>query len=166
MYKLLIADDEQWIRQGLKEVIDWESCDIGTVLEADNGERALDIIRQTEPDVVITDICMPGIDGISLSSILKQEYPGIKAIIISGYKDFNYAREAIFLSVCDYILKLKWKSPKEIESHRQVLIERLEQNLGKAGKYAVLRGMPLLYTAVWVCRKISTLNNFISLCLK
>ncbi|MBZ4646881.1 MAG: two-component system, response regulator YesN [Petroclostridium sp.] len=105
MYKLLIVDDEQWIRQGLREVIDWEMYGISEVWEAEDGGCALDIIRKNQPDIVITDIRIPDVNGLELSTILKQEYPQIKVIFISGYQDFNYAREAISLGVYNYILK-------------------------------------------------------------
>lgn len=105
MYKLLIADDEHWIRMGLKDAIDWKSCGVSEVWEAEDGGDALEKIQQVEPDVVIADIRMPDIDGLELCSILKEKYPKIKVIIISGYKDFEYARKAIVLGVYNYILK-------------------------------------------------------------
>ena len=105
MYKLLIADDEQWIRQGLCEVIDWKAYSISQVWEAEDGGNALDIVRKILPDIIITDIRMPDISGLEFSNIVKQEYPQIKIILISGYQDFNYAKEAITLGVYNYILK-------------------------------------------------------------
>ena len=105
MYKLLIADDEQWIRQGLCEVIDWKAYSISQVWEAEDGGNALDIVRKILPDIIITDIRMPDISGLEFSNIVKQEYPQMKIILISGYQDFNYAKEAITLGVYNYILK-------------------------------------------------------------
>lgn len=105
MFKLLLADDEKWIRQGLMEIIDWKSCGIGELREAADGGEALAEIREFHPDIVITDVRMPDIDGLELCARLKEEFPEIKVIIISGYQDFNYARKALSLGVFDYILK-------------------------------------------------------------
>ena len=105
MYKLLIVDDEHWIRKGLREFIDWKSIGVEEVCDAGDGGDALDKIQQMEPDIVIADIRMPDINGLELCEILKERFPKIKVIIISGYKDFEYARKAIVLGVYDYILK-------------------------------------------------------------
>ena len=99
MYKLLLADDEKWIRQGLLEIIDWKACGIDEVWEAEDGGEAQAKIRVVKPDLVITDIRMPDIDGLELCTWLKEEFPETKAIIISGYQDFNYARQAISLGI-------------------------------------------------------------------
>lgn len=105
MYRLLIVDDEKWIRQGIRETIDWKSMGIGEVREAEDGGEALAEIERREPDVVITDIRMPDLDGLELIRLIKEKYPRIKVLIISGYQDFNYAREAVSLGACAYILK-------------------------------------------------------------
>ena len=105
MYKLLLADDEKWIRQGLLEIIDWKACGIDEVWEAEDGGEAQAKIRVVKPDLVITDIRMPDLDGLELCTWLKEEFPETKAIIISGYQDFNYARQAVSLGVFDYIVK-------------------------------------------------------------
>lgn len=105
MYKLLLADDEPWIRQGLREIIDWKACGIDEVWEAEDGGEALAKIPLCKPDIVIADVRMPDIDGLELCARLKAEYPEIKVIIISGYQEFEYARQAVSLGVFDYIVK-------------------------------------------------------------
>ncbi len=105
MYKLLIADDEKWIRQGLLEAIDWKAFGIDEVWEAEDGGEALQKIQRFHPDIVITDVRMPDIDGLDLTARIKENSPQSKVIIISGYQDFDYARKAVSLGVSDYIVK-------------------------------------------------------------
>ncbi|NSW90033.1 MAG: response regulator transcription factor [Firmicutes bacterium] len=104
-YKVLIVDDEYLIRQGLSEGIPWSEIGFEVSGTAANGREALAHIRETVPNVIITDVKMPVIDGIELSRIVKQEYPDIKTIILSGYGEFEYAQKAIEYNVCSYILK-------------------------------------------------------------
>lgn len=103
--KVIIVDDEEWIRLGLKIQVDWNSLGIEIIGEAQNGTTAIEIIEDKMPDIVITDIRMPKMDGIALMEYINKRYPSIIIIIISGYSDFEYARKAISFSVFDYILK-------------------------------------------------------------
>ena len=105
MYKLIIADDEEEVRKGIINKIDWSSIGFQVVGEAGNGREALDIAEKTLPDVVITDIKMPFLDGLALSKELIQRYPTIKIVVLTGFDEFEYAKEAIKLKVVDYILK-------------------------------------------------------------
>jgi len=105
LYKLLIVEDEEIIREGLKEQIQWEKVGFEVIGEAVNGKVALDIIINSHPDVVFTDIRMPVINGIELMSRLKSDYPYIKIIILSGYSEFEYARKGIECGAYAYILK-------------------------------------------------------------
>lgn len=105
MYSLMIVDDEKWIRRGLVEAIDWASLGISTVREAENGEQALMMAQKAPPDLVITDIRMSGMGGLLLCDQLGALYPDIRMILISGYRDFSYAQQAIRLGVSDYLLK-------------------------------------------------------------
>lgn len=105
MYKLMIADDNPHILKELTESTDWENFDfhlVGTFL---NGEDLLEAAKQDIPDLVITDISMPIMDGIQLSTHLYQLKPKMKIIFISSYSDFDYARTALKLNIFDYILK-------------------------------------------------------------
>lgn len=105
MYKLLIVEDEAEVRNGIRNNIDWRSMGFKVIAEAGNGREALDIIENSKPDVVITDITMPIMDGLELSCILKKEYPTIRTIILTGYDDFKFAQRAIKYGVSDYLLK-------------------------------------------------------------
>lgn len=105
MYKLLIVEDEAEVRNGIRNNIDWGIMGFEVIAEAGNGREALDIIENSKPDVVITDITMPIMDGLELSYILKEEYPTIRTIILTGYDDFKFAQRAIKYGVSDYLLK-------------------------------------------------------------
>lgn len=139
--KLLIVDDEVQIRNGLKDTIDWHSIGINSVLTARNGIEALQIFNNETPDIVLTDIRMPGMDGLELSVQIKTVLPDTKIYLISGYSDFNYAKQAISIGVEDYFVKpvdinvlmskiqssvndiKKSKSRKSIHSHNSVSIK-------------------------------------------
>jgi len=104
-YNLLIVDDSIWIREGLTQTINWDSFGVNIVGAAEDGYEALKIIACNKVDIVISDIRMDYFDGLTLSRKIKEKYPSIQVIIISGYDDFEYAREALRYGVSDYILK-------------------------------------------------------------
>ena len=103
--KVFLVEDETVIREGLRDRIPWDQFGYRFVGEAADGEMALPLIRKTKPDVLITDIKMPFMDGLSLSKIVSKEFPRMKIIIISGYDDFAYAVEMLRNGVLEYILK-------------------------------------------------------------
>lgn len=105
MLKVFLVEDEALIREGLRDKIPWEQYGFRMVGDAADGEIALPLIRKTRPDLLITDIKMPFMDGLSLCRIVREEFPSMKIIIISGYDDFEYAREAIHVGVDQYLLK-------------------------------------------------------------
>lgn len=105
MLKVFLVEDEIIIREGIKKNIDWASEGLELVGDAGNGEDALALIRQKKPDILITDIKIPKMNGLELSKIVKKELPRIKIIIISGYDEFDYAKEAISIGVAEYMLK-------------------------------------------------------------
>ena len=88
MLRVFLVEDESVIREGLRDKIPWEQYGFQFVGEAADGEMALPLIRKLKPDVLITDIKMPFMDGISLSAIVKEEFPRTRVIINSGYDDF------------------------------------------------------------------------------
>ncbi|WP_127836316.1 response regulator [Clostridium prolinivorans] len=104
-YKLLIVDDEVEVRKGIIEKIDWNFIGFEIVGEAENGKEALEVFEKTLPDVLITDINMPFMNGLELSSIIREKYPTTKIILITGYDEFEYAHKAIKLNVLEYILR-------------------------------------------------------------
>ncbi|MBR6959215.1 MAG: response regulator, partial [Clostridiales bacterium] len=103
--KVFICEDESIVREGLRDMIPWEKYGFEFVGDAPDGEMALPMIRELKPDVLITDITMPFMDGLALSKVVISELPDIKIVIISGYSDFEYARQAIELGVEQYLLK-------------------------------------------------------------
>ena len=105
MYKLTIVDDEEEVRRGILQKIDWNKFGFEVSGEAENGREALDLIEENIPDVVITDITMPLMNGLELAAILRDRYPTVKTVILTGFDDFKYAQQAIKYGVADYILK-------------------------------------------------------------
>ena len=104
-YRVLLADDEEEIRTGISRKIDWASLGFCLVGEAGNGAEALELAEQLQPDVVLTDIKMPFMDGLELCRRLRQSLPGAKLVVFSGFDDFEYARQAVGMGVSEYILK-------------------------------------------------------------
>lgn len=105
MYKLMIADDEPLIRRGIKQLIDLSSLQIGEIYEASTGEEALKVFEEHRPEIVLMDINMPKIDGLSVAKKIKSIDSDTKIAIITGYNYFDYAQTAIKIGVEDYILK-------------------------------------------------------------
>ncbi len=105
MLKIFLVEDEIVVRQGIKNKVNWREHDLEFAGEASDGELAYPMIRNLKPDILITDIKMPFMDGLALSRLVKQEMPWIKIVILSGYDEFQYAKEAISIGVTDYLLK-------------------------------------------------------------
>lgn len=103
--KILIADDEPLVRIGVKSSIDWEANGFELIAEASNGEQALRLVDELLPEIVITDIKMPVMDGIELIREIKQKYPHILCLVLSCHDDYEYVREAMKLGAEDYFLK-------------------------------------------------------------
>ncbi|MCI9296494.1 MAG: response regulator [Lachnospiraceae bacterium] len=122
MLKVFLVEDESIVREGLKNNIPWQEYGYQFMGEASDGEMALPMIRKVRPDVLITDIKMPFMDGLALSQIVTQEIPDIKIIIISGYDEFEYAQRAIRVGVEQYLLK-----PVTRGALRKVLLEIREK---------------------------------------
>ncbi|SFM02801.1 two-component system, response regulator YesN [Paenibacillus sp. 1_12] len=105
MYRVMIVDDEPEIRLGLKLKADWDSLGLAVVAEASNGIEALERLAAEAIDLVITDMNMPVMNGISFLESSHEQYPGLKIIVITGYEDFHYARAAVRNQARDYLLK-------------------------------------------------------------
>jgi two-component system response regulator YesN len=105
MYTVLLADDEKSILDALCDTIAWQQFGVDQVLRASDGRQALSIIRQQKVDLLITDILMPQMDGLTLIRILRREFPRLHCILLSGHGEFQYAKEAIRLNVENYLLK-------------------------------------------------------------
>ncbi|SKC66184.1 response regulator transcription factor [Maledivibacter halophilus] len=105
MYSIMIVDDEPIIRKGIANFIQWDSMNCKVTCEATNGLEAKELIETDKPDIIISDIKMPGMDGIDLSKYIHENFPHIKVIILTGYSDFEYAQSAIRYNVVDFVLK-------------------------------------------------------------
>lgn len=148
-YKLLLVDDEEEVIQVIMKKICWEELGFSIAGYANNGIKAFEMVEEFQPDVVMTDIKMPFMDGMELSNRIKKEFPTIKILFFTGFDEFEYAKEAIHLEAEDYILKpvnsveltnvftqLKMKLDQEIAEKRNV--EILQQYY--------LESLPLLQT--------------------
>ncbi|OUM99151.1 MAG: hypothetical protein BAA02_01620 [Paenibacillaceae bacterium ZCTH02-B3] len=105
MKKILLVDDEILVRESIRENVDWEGEGFLFCGDAPDGELALPLIEAHQPDILITDIKMPFMDGLELSRIVRQKYPHIKIVILSGHDEFEYARSALRLGITEYCLK-------------------------------------------------------------
>lgn len=104
-YKVFFVEDEVITREGIRDNVDWQANGFEFCGEAPDGEMALPLLRTIQPDVLITDIKMPFMDGLQLSKIVRERMPWVKIIILSGHDEFEYAQRAIHLGVTDYLLK-------------------------------------------------------------
>ena len=105
MFNVLIIDDEEWTRGVIKAFGDWEKYGMNIIGEVENGQDAIDILEKTRCNVIITDMNMPGMNGIQLLKIINEMYDKLQVIVISGHDDFVYMKQAILSNVVDYILK-------------------------------------------------------------
>jgi two-component system, response regulator YesN len=128
MLKLMIVDDDPIARKSIIATIEWEKSGFTVVGEAVNGHDAYKLAKIHIPDIVITDIKMPVEDGLSLSRKILHNYPKTKVILLSGYEDFSYARQAIKIGVEEYLLK-----PFEVED-LLVLVQKLGTEIYKERK--------------------------------
>ena len=132
-YTVLLADDEEEVIQVIMKKINWEGLGFSVIGYANNGVKALEMVEEFQPDVVMTDVKMPYMDGMELSSRIKTEFPATKILLFTGFDEFEYAKEAVHLEVEEYILKplnsleltnvftqLKIKLDQEISEKRNV----------------------------------------------
>lgn len=144
MIKLMVVDDEHWIREGLKRTIDWSSHGIQFIGDAEDGCKALELIEAHVPEIIISDIKMPTMDGMDLMEEIKKRGIDTKVIFISGFSDFEYAQKAVKLGAFDYILKpveepilleiierciSEIKQKQELNSRLQELSDRIRESL-------------------------------------
>lgn len=137
LYRIILVDDEEEVRKGIIKKINWEALGFEVVGDAENGQDALEKIEQLEPEVIMTDIRMPYMDGLELTAKIRQKYPSMKVLIFSGYDDFEYAQQAIKLNVTEYILK-----PVNVEELTGILTrvrENLDQEIEQRRNLDLLR---------------------------
>lgn len=105
MLKVVVIEDEELVRRGIVMAVDWASVDCEVVGEASNGEAGLELIARERPDIVVTDIRMPRMDGLEMLRRLREEGCGASVILLTAYSDFTYAQSALKLGAVDYLLK-------------------------------------------------------------
>lgn len=157
MIRVFLVEDEILIRNGIKNSIEWDKEGYQFAGEASDGELALPMILKEKPDILITDIRMPFMTGLELSSLVKKELPDIKIIILSGYDDFDYAKDAINIGVARYLLKpvssakllenLKEISEQILQEHKEK--ELKEEYLREMSENEELKKMKFLGTCIW-----------------
>lgn len=128
MYRILLVDDEEDIRRGMARSIPWESWGFEVIGQAENGEEAVRILEEKKPDVVLSDIRMPKMDGIELMQYLYANHPEMKIIILSGYNDVDYLGMAIKNRVTQYLLK-----PTDIDEF-EALFRKLKDSLDEEAR--------------------------------
>ena len=143
MYKLIIVDDEYSTRNGLKICIHWFDYGIEVAGEAENGNKGLELADRVRPDIVLTDVKMPGMDGIEMVKRLKERHPDTKIVFISGYDDIEYLKSAMKMDAVDYILKPvnlqelttvieKIMAMSKREENRKDMLQRLSAKLNES----------------------------------
>lgn len=125
MYKVVIIDDEPIIVKGLEKTVKWKEFGCIVAGTAYNGVEGMELIRREKPDMLISDICMPKMDGLSMIAALKSEFPDMEITILTGYRDFDYAQRSIRLGVCRFLLKPS--KMDELNEAIRAMLERLEE---------------------------------------
>ncbi len=125
MYKVVIIDDEPIIVKGLEKTVKWKEFGCAVAGTAYNGIEGMELIRKERPDMLISDICMPRMGGLSMIAALKSEFPNMEITILTGYRDFDYAQQSIRLGVCRFLLKPS--KMDELNEAIRAMLERLEE---------------------------------------
>ena len=160
MYKIFLVEDEIVVRESIRDHIDWNKTEFMFVGEAPDGEIALPLIQEKKPDILLTDIKMPFMDGLELSSYIKKNMPWIKIIIISGHQEFEYAKEAISIGVEEYVIKPI--SSKDLLD----ILDKVARNIDSEKKQAVNNQLMNKYVTDSVeYMKEEFLNNLILGCI-
>ncbi len=125
MYRVMLIDDERLIVEGLRKVVKWEDYGCRVVAVAEDAEQGAALIREKRPHILFTDIRMPGQDGLTMLAGLRSEFPDMQVAVLTGYRDFSYAQEAIRLGVARFLLKPSRMD--EIREALQTMTERLKK---------------------------------------
>lgn len=125
MYNVMLVDDEETILTGLSRLLPWGVYKCRVVATADNAKTALQLIKHHEPDILFTDIRMPGMDGIAMIAAFRSEYPEMQIAVLSGHPEFDYAQKAIRLGVSHYILKPSKMA--ELEDALKCMVQELDR---------------------------------------
>lgn len=132
MYRVVLIDDERRIVEGLRRVVRWADYNCSVVGVAGDADEGAALIRSLRPHILFTDIRMPGKDGLTMIAGLRSEFPDLQVAILTGYRDFTYAQEAIRLGVTRFLLKPS--KMDEIKEALQAMVEQLDKMGGSAGE--------------------------------
>ncbi len=124
MYRAVIIDDDRLIVRGLSSIVPWAKLGCEVTGSATDGEAGIRLIREKRPDMMITDIRMPNMDGLTMAAAIRSEFPRMQIAVLTAYRDFEYAQKAIRLGVCRYLLKPS--SMEELEEAVQEMVRRLD----------------------------------------
>ena len=124
MYRVILVDDDRLIVRGLTTILPWREMGCEVVGTATDGTEGLMLIRELKPDILLTDIRMPNVDGLTMAAAVKSEFPGIQMSVLTAYRDFDYAQKAITLGVCRFLLKPS--NLEELEEAVREMCRRLD----------------------------------------
>lgn len=146
MYGVVLVDDEEIILQGLQRVFPWADYGLEVIGTASDGQEGLQLIRRLKPDILLTDIRMPNMDGLHMIAAMESEFPNMQISVLTAFRDFDYARDAIRLGVCRYLLKpSKMDELKEAVGFMTDNLHALkpveEEEAGEAGNYVARAAM-------------------------
>lgn len=139
MYKVIIVDDEPIIVEGLRKVVHWADYGCEVVATANGGQEGLEAVRTYRPDIVFSDISMPGMDGLSMIAALRSEFPDMYITILTGYRDFDYAQRAINLGVFRFLLKPS--NMKEIQEAVENMVKKLDLSVPQESREIKTNGI-------------------------
>ena len=148
MYKVIIVDDEPIIVEGLKLGIEWANWNCEIAGTASNGLAGLELMRKIKPDILISDISMNNMDGLAMVAAIKSEYPDIEVCLLTGFRNFEYAQQAIKLGVTRFLLK-----PSKIDELEEA-ISAMTNNLKQKGNDNAAMQKLILYGAVQMKKRI------------
>ena len=169
MYSAVIVDDDRLIIRGLSSVVPWQKLGCRVVGTAVDGGEGIRLIRECRPDLLLTDIRMPNMDGLSMAAAVRSEFPRMQMTVLTAYRDFEYARQAIRLGVCRYLLKPS--SMEELEEAVREMVSRLkalppaEESLPETGPDREAHGYVVRNALAWMqahCTEHLTLEDVAS----
>jgi len=124
MYRVVLVDDEHMIIEGLSRVVPWEKLGCTVSGTASNGREGLELVRRVKPHILMTDIRMPNMDGLTMVAALRSEFPELQITVLTAFRDFEYAQTALNLGVCRYLLKPS--KMDELDEAIRAMISRLD----------------------------------------
>ena len=150
MYRVVLVDDEHMIIEGLSRVVPWEKLGCEVSGTASNGREGLELVRRVKPHILMTDIRMPNMDGLTMVAALRSEFPDLQITVLTAFRDFEYAQTALNLGVCRYLLKPSRMD--ELDEVIHTMIARLDalpktqtpeptEPAGLAGNYIVRQAL-------------------------